>query len=260
VVTRPRPATVGTPAEGSPSAIGAKGPAAVQPVLLIPGFLCGDGSLWTLAAALRDGGHPVHPSGIACNADCAEAAVVRLLERVATLAERHQRRVALVGHSRGGLFARVVAHRRPDLISGIVALGSPHRDQRRVHPLLWTQALALAALGSLGVPGLLSPTCGAGRCCEPFRRDLAAPPPGTVGRLSIYSKIDGIVDWRACREADGHHTEVASSHYRMPTHAPTLRTVVSALATFDSRPIGAAPDHSVQPSTREGGSQHQRAA
>jgi triacylglycerol lipase len=207
-------------------------PPAEHPVLLIPGFLCGDDSLGMVASALEEAGHPVHLSGIAWNADCSEAAVVRLLERVAAVADEHGRRVALVGHSRGGLFARVIARRRPELISGVVALGSPHRDQRRVHPLLVTQALALAALGILGMPGVLSPSCGAGRCCAPFRRDLSAQPPATVGLLSIYSRSDGIVDWRACREADGRHAEVTAGHYEMPTHGPTIGTIVSALTRF----------------------------
>src|SRR5687768_18385818 len=107
-----------------------------------------------VATALAAAGHPVHLSGITWNADCAEAAVGRLLVRVAAIADEHGRRVALVGHSRGGLFARVIARRRPELVSGIVGLGSPHRDQGRVHPLLVSQALAVASLGLLGVPGL----------------------------------------------------------------------------------------------------------
>lgn len=203
-------------------------------MLLIPGFLCGDDSLGMVACGLQEAGHPVHLSGIRWNADCAEAAVVRLLERVAAVADEHGRRVALVGHSRGGLFARAIARRRPDLVSGVVALASPHRDHGRVHPLLMAQALALVTLGLLGVPGVLSPSCGAGRCCEPFRRDPVAQPAATVGLLSIYSRSDRIVDWRACREIDGRHAEVTAGHYQMPTHEPTIATIVSALTSFDA--------------------------
>jgi triacylglycerol lipase len=136
---------------------GGEGAGRSEPVLLSPGFLCGDESLRYLAAFLEASGHCPQPSGIARNIGCSERAVRDLTERVDALAERFAQRVALVGHSRGGLFARVLAHLRPDIVSGIVMLGSPWRDQLAVHPLLWAQAFALATLGTLGVR----------KCCEP---------------------------------------------------------------------------------------------
>src|SRR5262249_41924219 len=35
-------------------------------------------------------------------------------------------KVGLVGHSQGGLDARVVAHDRPDLVAAVVRIGTPH--------------------------------------------------------------------------------------------------------------------------------------
>jgi pimeloyl-ACP methyl ester carboxylesterase len=205
-------------------------PPAACPVLLIPGFLCGDASMRPLAAALEAHGHPVHPSGIACNVDCSEAALGPLLQLVGDLAAHHGAPVAVVGHSRGGLFARVIARRRPDLVSAVVTLGTPHRDPQRTHPWLWAQALALSVLGSLGFPGTMTVACGLGACCAAFWRDVAAPPPPTVRVLSIYSTIDRMVDWRACLEHDGRHAEVRAGHYELPGHAATLPIVLAALA------------------------------
>src|SRR5436853_5304068 len=105
-------------AEGVPDADG-------QPVMLIPGFLAGDDSLGLMTRWLRRTGHHTRKAGMRANVDCSQAAVERLLERVEVLAECHEQRVALVGQSRGGTLARVMAVRRPDLVSGVVALGSP---------------------------------------------------------------------------------------------------------------------------------------
>src|ERR1700694_4627900 len=48
-----------------------------QPVLLVPGFMAGDGSLTMLRHWLRRRGHPVAMSGMRANGDCAEGGVTR---------------------------------------------------------------------------------------------------------------------------------------------------------------------------------------
>jgi triacylglycerol lipase len=211
---------------------------ATCPVLLIPGFLCGDASMRPLAAALEAHGHPAYPSGVGWNVDCSEAALQPLLQLVAGVADRHQGPVALVGHSRGGLFARVIARRRPDLVSAVITLGTPHRGPWRTHPWLWAQALAFSVLGSLGFPGTMTVACGLGACCAGFWRDVAAPPPPGVRVLSIYSTTDGIVDWRACLEHDGRHAEVKAGHYELPGHVSTLPMVLAALTGTSRRAPG----------------------
>ncbi len=42
----------------------------------------------------------------------------------------------IVGHSLGGMLARGIAVRRPDLVSGIVTMGSPMLAPGAHHPLL----------------------------------------------------------------------------------------------------------------------------
>src|SRR3954449_6069272 len=119
-----------------------------QPVLLIPGFLAGDDSLGLMTRWLRRTGHHTRKAGMRANVDCSQAAVERLLERVEVLAECHEQRVALVGQSRGGTLARVMAVRRPDLVSGVVALGSPQVRPLAIHPLVALQVVAIGALGT----------------------------------------------------------------------------------------------------------------
>lgn len=221
--------------------LGTAGPTAAavpgdgQPAMLIPGLMAGDRSLRRLALFLRASGYATHKPGILCNIDCSAAAVARLGERVAVVAERHERRVVLVGHSRGGLLARALAVRRPDLVSGIVTLGSPHRDQLAIHPALWASAFTLAALGSLGITGVVSYACGTVGCCREFRRDLTAPMPAGVEFLSIYSQRDGVVDWRACLDPAARHLEVTASHLAMIEDPRTYQAIASALTGFAER-------------------------
>ena len=96
-----------------------------RPVLLIPGFMAGDGTLATMAKWLRANGYWTRRAGIRANVGCSQDACERIEERLEALAARTGAKVAIVGQSRGGVLARVVATRRPDLVSGIVALGAP---------------------------------------------------------------------------------------------------------------------------------------
>ena len=202
------------------------------PVLLIPGLFAGDAALARLGAELAAAGHRVHAAGIGVNVDCAERGVSRVVDAVRRVADESGEAVALVGHSRGGLFARAVAQRRPQEVAGVVTLGSPHRDQLSVHPILWVQIMMLGLLGTVGLPGLLRLPCAAGRCCERFRDELAAAWPADVGLVSVYSRRDGVVDWRACLDPRGRNVEVASSHCGMVVDPLTYVVVRSALERF----------------------------
>jgi pimeloyl-ACP methyl ester carboxylesterase len=201
-----------------------------DPVLLIPGFLAGDWSLFGLKGFLADAGYRPVSAGIACNVDCSEVSVRALEQRLEAAVDRHGARAAIVGHSRGGLFARVLAQRRPDAVSAVITLGSPWRDQLAVHPALWTPFIALSAIRALGIKGVLGFGCGLGGCCEQFRRELAAAPPPGVEYTSLYSRHDAIVDWRACLDARVRNVEVAASHCGMVSNAAVFTAVAGALA------------------------------
>jgi pimeloyl-ACP methyl ester carboxylesterase len=206
-----------------------------QAVMLIPGFLAGDDSLGVMTRWLRRTGHHTRKAGMRSNINCSEAAVNRLEERVEVLAECREQKVAIVGQSRGGNFARVIAVRRPDLVSGIVTLGSPQLDPMAVHPLIRMQVLAVGALGTLGAPGMFKHGCRSGRCCERFWEDMQADFPTGVGYVSIYSRSDGIVDWRACLDPAAEHVEIAASHCGMAVSRDAYRATAEALEAFRRR-------------------------
>jgi triacylglycerol lipase len=196
-----------------------------QPVLLIPGFLAGDDSLALMTRWLRGTGHYAKRAGIKMNVDCSQAAVIRLEDKLEALVESQGQRAAIVGHSRGGHFARVLAKRRPDLVGGIVTLGSPLTEPLALHPLIRAQVYAVGALGTVGVPGLFRHTCLWGNCCQDFWADAEAPFPKGVRFLSVYSRSDGVVRWQSCLDPAAEQLEIRASHCGMGMHPASWHAV-----------------------------------
>ena len=204
-----------------------------RPVLLIPGFLAGDGSLSMMAGWLKRTGYRPSRAGIVANVNCSGVLLPRLEERLERLVALQGQRAAVVGQSRGGTLAKVLAYRRPDLVAGVVALGSPQIDPLAVHPLVRLQVEAVSRLGSLGAPGLFKRSCLDGECCSMFWRDLAEPPSPDVRLVSIYSKSDGVVDWRSCLDPHADElVEIRASHCGMAVSRAAWRAVVGALESF----------------------------
>jgi pimeloyl-ACP methyl ester carboxylesterase len=204
-----------------------------RPVLLIPGFMAGDLSLGTMSSWLRRAGYCTHRTGIRANLDCSEEACRRLEARLEHMAERHGDRVIVVGQSRGGVFAKALAARRPELVEGIVTLGSPTVSQLDVHPLVLAQVGLVSALGTARVPGMFRWSCLRGTCCKSFRDALVGPFPEDVGYVALYSKSDGIVQWRSCLDpAADELVEVSASHCGMGVNAQAFLAVAGALQRF----------------------------
>jgi triacylglycerol lipase len=205
-----------------------------RPVLLIPGFLAGDASLGPMAAWLKRAGYRATRAGMRVNVGCSGALLERLEERLERVVREQGKRAVLIGQSRGGALAKVLAARRPDLAGGIVTLGSPQSDPLAVHPLVRLQVLAVGALGTLGAPGLFRRSCMKDRCCAEFWKQLAGPLPAGVGFVSVYSKSDGIVDWRACLDpCANEHVEIAASHIGMAVSPVAWRAIADALERFE---------------------------
>jgi len=208
-------------------------------VMLIPGFMAGDGSLATLTHWLRQAGYQTRRAGIRANVNCSEQACARLEARLEGFAEATGQKVSIVGQSRGGVFARALAVRRPDLVEGIVTLGSPTVSQLRIHPLVLWQVGVVSALGSARIPGLFKWSCLRGDCCEDFRAALTGAFPGDVGYVAMYSRSDGVVDWHSCLDESAQLVEVGASHCGMSVNAQVYRELGFALAAFGAAADGA---------------------
>jgi len=205
-----------------------------RPVALIPGFLAGDASLGPLTDWLRRSDCRTSSAGIRFNVSCSTVLIDRIERRIELLAERTGRRVVVVGQSRGGVLARGVAVRRPDLIEAIVTLGSPHIDPLAIHPLVLLQVVAVGALGSAGLPGFFGSTCFNGECCERFREEALGPFPDDVRFVSAYSKTDGVVDWRSCVAEGAENVEVGGTHFGMALNPAAYRTLAGVLQDLEA--------------------------
>lgn len=201
-----------------------------DPVVLVPGFMAGDASLFLVARALRAQGHRTYRSHIRANVGCTLQAAAQLEARLESVAERRGRRVQIVGHSLGGLLARGLAVRRPDLVAGIVTLGSPMLAPAAHHISLARSLDALVRLSRAGVPGLMSLDCVAGQCARTSFDECRRPVPAEVAFTAIYSRRDGIVDWRACIDPLAVPIEVRSSHVGMAVDPTVIAAVTAALA------------------------------
>ena len=202
-----------------------------DPVVLVPGFLAGDATLSALATALREQGHRTYRSHIHANVGCTLRAAAQLETRLETVAARRGRRVQIVGHSLGGMLARGLAVRRPDLVAGIVTLGSPMLAPGAHHPSLTRSLDALVRLSRAGVPGLMALECVAGDCARTSFEESRQPLPAGVEFTAVYSRRDGIVDWRACVDPLATPVEVRSSHLGMVVDPIAIAAVTHALGT-----------------------------
>jgi pimeloyl-ACP methyl ester carboxylesterase len=236
-------------------------------VLLIPGLLAPDRSLGLLARYLKRHGFTPRRAGITSNVDCSEREAKRLERRLERAHAETGRRVAIVGQSRGGVFGRALAVRRPDLVGAVIGMGSPLMDPlTNIHPLLHLQLELLARLGDRRVPRLASHKCldseiigkldelaGNGRitrllvkqlakrepgdCCSEFWRDFRAPFPDNVSYLSIWSRLDGVVNPKACHDPSARLLEVRSSHCGMAFNRHVYRAVFEELSAVASREV-----------------------
>jgi pimeloyl-ACP methyl ester carboxylesterase len=190
--------------------------------------MAGDASLTVLRQWLRRRGHRVRMSGMRANVGCAERLVGKLEDQLLALAADSGDPVFVIGQSRGGALARALAVRNPHAVAGLVMLGSPTGDGLAVSEHVLRTVRWVATLGDIGLPGVLSSSCRDGECCAAFRADLQAPlAPGAA--TAIYSRSDGIVDWRACVDPHAEAVEVDSSHCGMSVHPDVYRVLGRAL-------------------------------
>jgi triacylglycerol lipase len=211
-------------------------------VILVPGFGGGDQTLWVLAGWLRRIGYRPHTCGFVANLGCSDRAVERVERRLERLYGRDGRRVALIGHSRGGHYVRALAHRRPDLVSHGVSVGAGLR--RMLATSYPTQAAAATARAVVLRSGRArSPHCLTETCDCRFAHDFIRPFPEENVRLtSIYSKGDGVVHWQAALVPYASCIEVTGSHTGLIVNRKTYRAIATALAQPElSQPSGGSP-------------------
>ncbi len=199
------------------------------PVVLLGGLCETRPCLDPMTLWLTRLGYDVTPYTLGAGMGCAQRTVSSLVRRVRDLADDAGRPVRLVGHSRGGQFARAVGLEAPDAVSHLVTIGTPF-DLWGITPHMSAIVWGLAAAGSAGVPGLYRLGCLVGKCCGRFRDALRAPWPTEAPFTSIYSRTDAAVPWRSSHDPYAHNVVVGHGHVAQLTSAAAQRAVGEALA------------------------------
>jgi triacylglycerol lipase len=195
-------------------------------IMLIPGFMAGDTSLAPLAGLCRWLGHKTFFTGIKSNSDCPRE-TARLLEQHLKRIHEDEGRVTVIGQSLGGVYARELAARRPELVERIITLGSPvELSDDSASPLLSAMAVRVARLRNLE-EGCLTRSC-------PCGMKMSDRIPDEVPTTVVYSKTDGVVHWTSCIDRSGaqnvENIEVMSSHCGMGLNTDVLKIVADRLA------------------------------
>ena len=200
-------------------------------VIIIPGFLGTDLYLMELHAWLGRIGYRPYFSGIGINADCPNLLIQRHVSETVERALRETgRKIHLIGHSLGGVIARSIAGQRPKDIASVITLASPIRgtvaNRSVVHA---ADAIRLRILQEHG-KGVL-PDCYTGRCTCNFIDSLRRKVPDSMLQTAIYTRDDGIVDWRYCRTRNPQiDFEVPGTHIGMAFNPSAYAVVAQRLA------------------------------
>ena len=174
-----------------------------QPVMVVPGFLTSDWASTRLRRSLAAAGYAAYGWGLGRNRGARADLLERMGRRLALIEARHNRPVALVGWSLGGVYARELAKIEPQKVALVLTLGSPFSgDLRRNNAWRLYEWVNDHPVDR-----------------PPLKLDLATKPP--VLTIAAWSARDGIVAPAAARglphEADfvfempGKHLALARS-------------------------------------------------
>lgn len=193
-------------------------------VVLVAGFGAPPSTLRPLARALRTAGADVTVAPTGLNLDCGESTVTRLTDLVAGVHEP----VTLIGHSRGGQLARVIAVRHPELVERLITVGTPWTIGPPDRPGVAVGTAVVRGLRRLGVPVMGSIDCATGACCVDYRRDLTAPL--SVRWVAVWSSRDRVAGEASRPPAESDVVlDVDASHLGLVRSEAGIAAIRSAL-------------------------------
>ena len=188
-----------------------------HPVLALPGFLASDLSMMPMRRYLRELGYDAHAWRMGRNIGGLVRTQDALRVRLAEIHAATGRKVGLVGWSLGGLYARALALQVPDMVRHVITLGSPFANDVRA-----TNATRLyEAVSGERIDDYVE-----------LRDAIAGDLP--VPATSIYSRSDGIVNWRTSLQRESERAEnievYLASHVGLAVNPAVLWAVADRLA------------------------------
>lgn len=204
-------------------------------VIIIPGFLGTDLFLMELHSWLDRIGYRPYFSGIGINAECPNLLLQRQLRATIEMAlDETGRKVHLIGHSLGGVIARALAAQRPKDIASVITLAAPIRGTAAGPTVLHAaEGIRQRILQEHG-EGVL-PQCYTGKCTCNFIDSLRRKTPSLLVETAIYTRDDGIVDWRYCMANNpASNFEVPGTHIGMAFNPSVYSIIAERLALAQS--------------------------
>lgn len=186
-----------------------------EPVLVIPGMFSGDRSTVYLRRSLDASGFSSHASGKQFMRGADLATMALLERRLNDVADRNGKPVILLGWSLGGMFARALAHRYPELVEAVATLGSPFSGDRCANRA-W-RVYNLVNDHTVHDP--------------PLPDDVSAKPDKLT--IAMWSKVDGVIapDCARGRESERDRAvEMPGTHFELGSSSRCVRIVIETLA------------------------------
>ena len=188
-----------------------------HPVLALPGFLASELSMAPLRRYLKQLGYDAYAWKMGRNLGGIASRRNALKKLLTEIHDSTGRKVSIVGWSLGGVYARDLALQLPDMVRSVITLGSPLANDVRA-----TNATRLyEALSGETVEANSELT-------RAITGDLPVPV------TSIYSRTDGIVNWRTSLvkpSATAENIEVhLASHIGIGVNAAALWAIADRLA------------------------------
>ena len=144
-----------------------------------------------------------------------------LRRKVVAIRKEAGSRVTLLGHSRGGLLAKVYSQRRPQDIEQVIALGAPLADWTDLATITHQAVRVVSTANQLALGRRMNP-----EGC--FTYDLKLAP--IVPTTSIYTKADDVVNFRSCLRPDIPAMPVWGSHNGLVVNPEVFRLLGRLLA------------------------------
>ncbi|GAA0726632.1 hypothetical protein GCM10009106_01680 [Sphingomonas japonica] len=194
-----------------------------RPVMLLPGLFNSDRSNIVLRRYLNAIGYDAQGWQLGRNFGQRTIGVdaMKLSDRIAARVEEAGEPVTLIGVSLGGIMARLMAHRHPDLVREVITVSAPFAGPARATNV-W-RAYEVISGTRIDDPEVLA-----------LAEEAAAPLP--VPATAIWSASDGFVNGYACRDGHGAAIEVQSSHVFVQMHHDVMRAVAGVLGSRSDRP------------------------
>ena len=184
-------------------------------VLVFPGLGASDISTLALRRFLKQHGYQAHGWKQGLNLGPRDGVLEGCRERIQQLHAQYGGKISLIGWSLGGIYAREMAKEMPELVRGVITLGTPFTG----HPKA-TNAWRFYQMVSKQQAH-----------DEELLAEVRKPPP--VPTTSIYSKTDGIVAWQCSinppRHAHTENIEVHASHIGMGMNPLAMYAIADRL-------------------------------